>query len=141
MVRKNKRGGQRTPAKPAYVATPQGGQRTDGGPASTKQPLRDMPGVPYGQQQELLNQQRAAALPNNQGMRINTQPPAQQANRPNVFASTERPQEAPTAGSPFGPGMVPSMNTESIDITLSAMYEVSKSPIILDLINRRKYKT
>lgn len=138
---KNRRGGYRQPAKPAPVATPQGGQRTDGGPGSSKQPLRDIPGMPYGEQQQLLNQQRAASLPVNQGMQINTRPPSQSSpNRPNVFAPTERPQEAPTAGSPLGPGMVPSVNTESIDITLAAMYEVSKSPIILDLINRRKYK-
>jgi len=60
---KNRRGGYRQPAKPAPVATPQGGQRTDGGPGSSKQPLRDMPGLPYGQQQQLLNQQKAAPLP------------------------------------------------------------------------------
>ena len=140
MAKNRTRGGYRQPAKPAPVATPTR-NRTDGGPGNKKQPLRDMPDVPYGQQQQLLNQQRAASLPNNQGTSIPTRPPVGNTpNRPNVFAPTERPQEAPTAGAPLGAGAVPQINTESIDITLAAMYEVSKSPIILDLLNRRKYK-
>jgi len=133
---KNRRGGYRQPAKPAPVAT-QNRNRTDGGAGSSKQPLRDMPGLPYGQQQQLLNQQKAAPLP----AQRNIQPrptPQQQPQRPNVFAPSERPAEVPTSGAPLGPGMIPESNTQSIDITLAAMYEVSKSPIILDLLNRRQ---
>jgi len=134
---KNRRGGYRQPAKPAPVATPQGGQRTDGGPGSSKQPLRDMPGLPYGQQQQLLNQQKAAPLPAERN--IQPRPTSQQQpQRPNVFAPSERPTEVPTSGAPLGAGMIPESNTQSIDITLAAMYEVSKSPIILDLLNRRQ---
>ena len=129
---KNRRGGYRQPEKPAPV----GGNRTDGGPASKKQPLRDMPGLPYGQQQDLLNQQKAAPLPVQQGINVQSQqtPPT----RPNVFAPSERPSEVPTAGAPLGAGPSPEVNTQSIDITLAAMYEVSKSPVILDLLNRRQ---
>ena len=129
---KNRRGGYRQPEKPAPV----GGNRTDGGPASKKQPLRDMPGLPYGQQQDLLNQQKAAPLPAQTTVTPRLQ--QQQPNRPNVFSPSERPNEVPTSGAPLGPGMTPQANTKSIDITLAAMYEVSKSPIILDLLNRRQ---
>ena len=134
---KNRRGGTRTPKNPKPTSLPQSGDRTDGGAGSKKQPLRDMPGLPYGQQQNLLNQQKAAPLPA-QG-NIQAQPrPQQQPQRPNVFAPSERPAEVPTSGAPLGPGMIPESNTQSIDITLAAMYEVSKSPIILDLLNRRQ---
>ena len=125
---KNRRGGYRQPEKPAPV----GGNRTDGGPASKKQPLRDMPGLPYGQQQNLLNQQKAAPLPAQSN--INTNPQQQAPARPNVFAPSERPGEVPTSGAPLGAGATPQTNTKSIDITLAAMYEVSKSPIILALL-------
>tara|TARA_E500000081_G_scaffold34110_1_gene37927 strand:+ start:11458 stop:11871 length:414 start_codon:yes stop_codon:yes gene_type:complete len=136
MVRKNNKGGQRTPAKPKATSLPQSGDRTDGGAGSKKQPLRDMPGLPYGQQQDLLNQQRVAPLPAQQGIGVQNQqtPPT----RPNVFAPSERPSEVPTAGAPLGAGPSPQINTQSIDITLAAMYEVSKSPVILDLLNRRQ---
>ena len=130
---KNRRGGYRQPEKPAPV----GGNRTDGGPASKKQPLRDMPGLPYGQQQQLLQQQQAAPLPAQRPMQIDMNPPKEEVARPNVFAPTERPGESPTAGSPLGDGYTPQVNIDDMDLTLMAMYEVSKSPIILDLINRR----
>jgi hypothetical protein len=133
---KNRRGGYRQPDKPAPVAT-QDRNRTDGGPGSSKQPLRDMPGLPYGQQQQLLRQQQAAPLPAQRPMQIDMNPPKEEVARPNVFAPTERPGESPTAGSPLGDGYTPKVNIDDIDLTLMAMYEVSKSPIILDLINRR----
>lgn len=133
---KNRRGGYRQPDKPAPVAT-QDRNRTDGGAGSKKQPLRDMPGLPYGQQQQLLQQQQAAPLPAQRPMQINMNPPREEVARPNVFAPTERPGESPTAGSPLGDGYTPQVNIDDMDLTLMAMYEVSKSPIILDLINRR----
>jgi hypothetical protein len=133
---KSRRGGYRQPNKPAPVAT-QNRNRTDGGAGSKKQPLRDMPGLPYGQQQQLLQQQQAAPLPAQGPMQINMNPPKEEVARPNVFAPTERPGESPTAGSPLGDGYTPQVNIDDMDLTLMAMYEVSKSPIILDLINRR----
>jgi hypothetical protein len=133
---KSRRGGYRQPNKPAPVAT-QNRNRTDGGAGSKKQPLRDMPGLPYGQQQQLLQQQQAAPLPAQRPMQINMNPPKEEVARPNVFAPTERPGESPTAGSPLGDGYTPQVNIDDMDLTLMAMYEVSKSPIILDLINRR----
>jgi hypothetical protein len=96
-----------------------------------------MPGLPYGQQQQLLRQQQAAPLPAQRPMQIDMNPPKEEVARPNVFAPTERPGESPTAGSPLGDGYTPKVNIDDIDLTLMAMYEVSKSPIILDLINRR----
>jgi len=133
---KSRRGGYRQPNKPAPVAT-QNRNRTDGGAGSKKQPLRDMPGLPYGQQQQLLQQQQAAPLPAQRPMQINMNPPKEEVARPNVFAPTERPGESPTAGSPLGDGYTPQVNIDDMDLTLMAMYEVSKSPIILDLINIR----
>ena len=103
---KSRRGGYRQPSKPAAVATPQGGQRTDGGPGSEKQPLRRIPGVAYGEQKALTQQQQAAPLA---GGGQSTPMPQQQAQpaRPDVFAPTERPMEPITQGAAFGPGSGP----------------------------------
>lgn len=70
------------------------------------QAVRRIPGVPYGEQQELTQQQQAAPLPKD------TTPQAQPTmRRPlpqmDVFAQTQRPTEPVTSGLPFGPGVNP----------------------------------
>lgn len=70
------------------------------------QAVRRIPGMPYGEQQELTQQQQAAPLPKA------TTPQAQPAmRRPipqmDVFAQTQRPSEPVTSGLPFGPGITP----------------------------------
>jgi hypothetical protein len=70
------------------------------------QAVRRIPGMPYGEQQALTQQQQAAPLPKD------TTPQAQPAmRRPipqmDVFAQTQRPSEPVTSGLPFGPGITP----------------------------------
>ena len=70
------------------------------------QAVRRMPGVAYGEQKELTEQQQAAPLPKD------TMPQAQpRVARPmpqmDIFAETQRPSEPVTAGLPFGPGINP----------------------------------
>ena len=67
------------------------------------QAVRRMPGVAYGEQKELTEQQQAAPLAKD------TTPQAQpRVGRPmpqmDVFAETQRPSEPVTSGLPFGPG-------------------------------------
>jgi len=134
---KSRRGGYRQPSKPAAVATPQGGQRTDGGAGSQKQPLRRIPGMPYGEQKALTQQQQAAPLA---GGGQTTPMPQQQAQpaRPDVFAPTERPMEPTTQGAAFGPGSGPADQLEDeTDIILAALYSVNPHPVIAELINTR----
>ena len=81
------------------------------------QAVRRIPGVAYGEQQDLIQQQQAAPLPQDtlpktarestlrqaqqEGMkRRGMKPPAI-----DVFAPTERPNEPVTSGLPFGPGL------------------------------------
>ena len=134
---KSRRGGYRQPSKPAAVATPQGGQRTDGGAGSQKQPLRRIPGMPYGEQKALTQQQQAAPLA---GGGQTTPMPQQQAQpaRPDVFAPTERPMEPTTQGAAFGPGSGPADQLEDeTDVILAALYSVNPHPVIAELINTR----
>ena len=70
------------------------------------QAVRRMPGVAYGEQKALTEQQQAAPLSKD------TTPQAQpSAARPmpqmDVFAQTQRPSEPVTSGLPFGPGVNP----------------------------------
>ena len=70
------------------------------------QAVRRIPGIPYGEQQALTQQQQAAPLPKD------TTPQSQPAmRRPipqmDVFAQTQRPTEPVTSGLPFGPGVNP----------------------------------
>ena len=70
------------------------------------QAVRRIPGVAYGEQQALTEQQQAAPLPKA------TMPQAQPSvARPmpqmDIFAETQRPSEPVTAGLPFGPGVTP----------------------------------
>ena len=78
------------------------------------QAIRRIPGLPYGGQKALIEQQEAAPLPKTarestlrqaqqEGMqRRGMKPPAI-----DVFAATDRKSEPVTAGLPFGPGVNP----------------------------------
>lgn len=98
------------------------------------QAVRRMPGVAYGEQQALTEQQQAAPLPKD------TLPQEQpRGSRPvpqvDVFAETQRPNEPVTSGLPFGPGVGP---TEPIaddpDMLLRAIYSVYPDPLLLRLL-------
>ena len=87
------------------------------------QTIRRIPGLPYGEQKALIEQQEAAPLPKTakestlrqaqqEGMqRRGMKPPAI-----DVFAATDRKSEPVTAGLPFGPGI----NLEAQNQTLKA---------------------
>jgi len=75
------------------------------------QAVRRIPGMPYGEQQALTQQQQAVPLPKD------TTPQSQPAmRRPipqmDVFAQTQRPTEPVTSGLPFGPGVTPMTTSE-----------------------------
>ena len=73
----------------------------------TTQAVRRMPGVSYGDQKDLTEQQQAAPLPKDIVPREQAQPQPAQRQMPNidVFAPTDRPNEPVTSGLPFGPGL------------------------------------
>mgnify|MGYP001163507004 FL=1 len=73
----------------------------------TTQAVRRIPGVAYGEQQDLIQQQQAAPLPKDTLPKEQPQVQAAQRQMPNidVFAPTERPNEPVTSGLPFGPGL------------------------------------
>ena len=99
------------------------------------QAVRRIPGMPYGEQQELTQQQQAAPLPKA------TTPQAQPVRRPmpqiDIFAETQRPSEPVTSGLPFGPGVGP---TEPVaddpDMLLRAIYSVYPDPLLLRLLRK-----
>jgi len=78
------------------------------------QAVRRIPGLPYGEQKALTEQQQSYPLPKTarestlrqaqqEGMqRRGMKPPAI-----DVFAATQRPSEPVTSGLPFGPGITP----------------------------------
>lgn len=101
------RGGYQKPSNPAPSSGPgKMSKRTDGGPA---QPVRDVTGGAYGDNQELRTLQKSAPL-NSSGLGAAqvTQPsPVSQPQGPEVVplgAPSQRPDEPVTAGSPEGPG-------------------------------------
>lgn len=104
-------GGPRTPAQPAAVSNPGAGSaRTDGRPG---QPLRTGSGLPYGDREALMAQERTAPMA--QAPTVTAPPvtapagPAQQAAPvgpppPPFNAPTTRPNEPITHGVNHGPG-------------------------------------
>jgi len=70
------------------------------------QAVRRIPGVAYGEQQELMEQQKAAPLAKDT---VPQEQPATRTPMPqvDVFAETQRPSEPVTSGLPFGPGVTP----------------------------------
>jgi hypothetical protein len=135
---KSRRGGARQPRKPAPVAAPgpgagAGQNRTDGGPASSKQPIRRIPGQDYGEGKQLVEQQQAAPLPNNLGISVPNQQGMSQ--RPNVFGATDRPSEPVTEGVPIGDGSFPIEGNSDTNIFLAALYSVNPHPAIAELLN------
>ena len=105
----------------------------------TTQAVRRIPGVAYGEQQDLIQQQQAAPLPKDTLPKEQPQVQAAQRQMPNidVFAPTERPNEPITEGVPIGDGSSGVKQIDNIDLMLQAMYDINPSPIIMELINNR----
>jgi len=135
MAKNRTRGGLREPRKPAAVSGPGAlSQRTDGGPGSSTQPIRRIPGVAYGEQSSLSAQQAAAPLPAQNGPSLGGQIPTGPM-RPDVFAGTERPNEPITEGVPIGMGSMPIEEVPSVNVLLAALYQVNPHPAIAELLN------
>ena len=71
------------------------------------QAVRRIPGMPYGEQQELTQQQQAAPLPKATTPQAQPVRPRRSMPQMDIFAETQRPSEPVTAGLPFGPGVTP----------------------------------
>jgi len=99
------------------------------------QAVRRIPGVDYGEQKELIEQQQAAPLPKD------TTPQAQPAMRrpmPNVdvFGGTQRINEPVTAGLDFGPGPGPAIPPEqNVNDLIYQMYAMTGDISLLQLVD------
>ena len=71
------------------------------------QAVRRIPGMEYGEQKALVEQQQAAPLPKAGVPQAQPQPVRRRIPQMDVFAQTQRPSEPVTAGLPFGPGINP----------------------------------
>lgn len=71
------------------------------------QAVRRIPGVAYGEQQALTEQQQAAPLPKATTPQAQPVAPRRPMPQMDIFAGTQRPSEPVTAGLPFGPGVTP----------------------------------
>ena len=100
----------------------------------TTQAVRRIPGMDYGEQKALTEQQQAAPLPKATTPQAQPRPGTPQMD---VFAGTQRPNEPVTSGLPFGPGIGP---TEPIaddpDMLLRAIYSVYPDPLLLRLLRK-----
>lgn len=98
------------------------------------QAVRRIPGVEYGEQQALTEQQKAAPLPEDT---LPTAPgrPAQVMPQIDVFSSTARPTEPVTSGLPFGPGLGPEQ-TQDVNQLLYEVYALTNDPAVLNLMNQ-----
>ena len=73
----------------------------------TTQAVRRIPGVDYGEQKALTEQQQAAPLPKTTTPQAQPVAPRRSMPQMDIFAKTQRPSEPVTAGLPFGPGVNP----------------------------------
>lgn len=96
------------------------------------QAVRRIPGVEYGEQKELTEQQQAAPLPKD------SMPQAQPRPMPNVdvFGATQRPTEPVTAGLDFGPGVGPVQPPQqNVNDLLYQMYAMTGDTALLQLVD------
>ena len=73
----------------------------------TTQAVRRIPGVDYGEQKALTEQQQAAPLPKTTTPQAQPVAPRRSMPQMDIFSETQRPSEPVTAGLPFGPGVNP----------------------------------
>lgn len=103
------------------------------------QAVRRIPGMPYGEQKALTEQQQAAPLPK-EGIPQAQARPRNNINlsQVNAFGVTERPNEPVTSGLPFGPGFTPEQDiVDDPDMILRVLYNVYPDPIFLQMMNRQ----
>tara|TARA_R100001460_G_scaffold59555_1_gene99410 strand:+ start:41 stop:436 length:396 start_codon:yes stop_codon:yes gene_type:complete len=99
------------------------------------QAVRRIPGVDYGEQKELTEQQQAAPLPKETTPQAQPRPSTPQMD---VFAGTQRPSEPVTSGLDFGPGVGPQAPiSDDPDMLLRAIYSVYPDPLLLRLLGNK----
>ena len=99
------------------------------------QAVRRIPGMDYGEQKALTEQQQAAPLPKD------IVPKAQPVSRTpvpqmDIFAPTQRPSEPVTSGLPFGAGLGAEEPLENTNDIIYEMYRLTGDSYLLNLIDQ-----
>ena len=100
----------------------------------TTQAVRRMPGVAYGEQKELTEQQQAAPL--SKDTTPQAQPMRRRMPEVDVFAQTQRPSEPVTSGLPFGAGPGAEEPLENTNDIIYEMYRLTGDSYLLNLIDQ-----
>ena len=104
------------------------------------QAVRRIPGVDYGEQKALVEQQQAAPLPKDTTPQAQPARPRIDLTQINAFGPTERPNEPVTSGLPFGPGYTPQQDIQDDPyMILRVLYNVYPDPIFLQMMNRQDF--
>ncbi len=98
------------------------------------QAVRRMPGVAYGEQKELTEQQQAAPLAKDTTPQA--QPMRKRMPEVDVFAQTQRPTEPVTSGLPFGAGPGAEEPLENTNDIIYEMYRLTGDSYLLNLIDQ-----
>jgi hypothetical protein len=99
------------------------------------QAVRRIPGVDYGEQKELIEQQQAAPLPKNGTPQAQARPTRPMPNV-DVFGGTQRINEPVTAGLDFGPGPGPAIPPEqNVNDLIYQMYAMTGDISLLQLVD------
>jgi len=100
------------------------------------QAVRRIPGVDYGEQQALTEQQQAAPLPK-EGTPQAQAAPKRQFQPVDVFAQTQVPEQPITDGAPVGPGRIGATLTpaEAGDLFLIALAEKFPTSDTISLVD------
>ena len=100
------------------------------------QAVRRIPGVDYGEQKALVEQQQAAPLPKSGVPQAQPQRPRRPMPNVDVFAQTARPSEPVTSGLPFGPGVGAPEPLKSSNDIIYEMYRITGDSNLLNLIDK-----
>jgi len=103
----------------------------------TTQAVRRMPGVSYGDQKDLTEQQQAAPLPKDTLPQAPTQPRQnRQMSNIDVFGPTQKINEPVTSGLDIGPGPGPTIAPDNnVNDLLYQMYALTGDTALLQLVD------
>jgi hypothetical protein len=99
------------------------------------QAVRRIPGVEYGEQKALTEQQQASPLPKDGTPQAQARPTRPMPNV-DVFGATQRPTEPVTAGLDIGPGVGPAIpQQQGVSDLLYQMYALTGDTALLQLVD------